>query len=86
MHGAIFGDIVGSVYEFNNTHDYDFELLSRKSRPTDDSYMTVAVAIVLMEMHDKDDDGTKGLFRQAESSGNAVGAPISAVIRQGLSY
>ena len=29
MLGAIFGDIVGSVYEFNNTHDPDFPLLTR---------------------------------------------------------
>lgn len=47
MLGAIFGDIVGSVYEFHNTHDYDFELLSERSRPTDDSYMTLAAAIFL---------------------------------------
>ena len=29
MLGAIFGDIVGSVYEFNNTADLHFPLLSR---------------------------------------------------------
>ena len=29
MLGAILGDIVGSVYEFNNTHDPDFPLLTR---------------------------------------------------------
>ena len=56
MLGAIFGDIVGSVYEFNNTHDYDFKLLSRKSRPTDDTCMTLAVAKALMESYGKDDD------------------------------
>ena len=49
MIGAIFGDIVGSVYEFNNTNDYDFRLLSGWSWPTDDSYMTLAVAKALME-------------------------------------
>ena len=40
MLGAIFGDIVGSVYEFNNTHDPDFPLLTHWSRPTDDSIMS----------------------------------------------
>ena len=40
MLGAIFGDIVGSVYEFNNTHDPDFPLLTLWSRPTDDSIMS----------------------------------------------
>ena len=59
MHGAIFGDIVGSVYEFNNTHDYDFELLTKKSRPTDDSYMTLAVASALLETLENDDDAIK---------------------------
>lgn len=49
MLGAIFGDIVGSVYKFNNTHDPDFPLLCETSRPTDDSYMTLAVAKSLME-------------------------------------
>jgi hypothetical protein len=41
MLGAIFGDISGSVYEFANTHRYDFELLRKDSVPTDDTYMTV---------------------------------------------
>ena len=56
MLGAIFGDIVGSGYEFNNTHDYDFVLLRNYSKPTDDSYMTLAVAKALMESWEKDDD------------------------------
>ena len=56
MLGAIFGDIVGSVYEFNNTHDYNFPLLSKESRPTDDTCMTLAVAKALMESYGKDDD------------------------------
>ncbi|MDY4447721.1 ADP-ribosylglycohydrolase family protein [Gemmiger sp.] len=49
MLGAIFGDIVGSVYEFNNTHDPDFPLLTRWSRPTDGSIMSLAVAKALIE-------------------------------------
>ena len=44
MLGAIIGDVVGSVYEFNNTKDYNFTLLSDSSNYTDDSVMTVAVA------------------------------------------
>ncbi|MBR0411445.1 MAG: ADP-ribosylglycohydrolase family protein [Eubacterium sp.] len=55
MLGAIFGDIVGSVYEFDNTHDYRFVLLSKYSRPTDDSCMTLAVARALMDSWGKDD-------------------------------
>ncbi len=59
MLGAIFGDIVGSVYEFNNTHDYNFRMLSKHSRPTDDSFMTLAVAKALMETFGKDDETIK---------------------------
>lgn len=44
MLGAIIGDIVGSVYEFDNTKRTDFPLFSDRSSYTDDSIMTVAVA------------------------------------------
>ena len=44
MLGAIIGDIVGSVYEFNNTKRTDFPLFSDRSSYTDDSIMTIAVA------------------------------------------
>jgi len=59
MLGAIFGDIAGSAYEFHNTHDYDFKLLSRRSAPTDDSYMTLAVAKALTETFGQDDDSIR---------------------------
>ncbi len=44
MLGALVGDIVGSVYEFNNTKATDFDLFTPESRFTDDSVMTLAVA------------------------------------------
>ena len=59
MLGAIFGDIVGSVYEFNNTHDYGFMLLSNQSVPTDDTCMTLAVAKGLVESYGKNDEEIK---------------------------
>ncbi|MBR0385814.1 MAG: ADP-ribosylglycohydrolase family protein, partial [Erysipelotrichaceae bacterium] len=59
MIGALFGDIVGSVYEFYNTFDYNFPLLRRESRPTDDSYMTLAVCQALLDTYGKDDDTIK---------------------------
>ena len=49
MKGAIIGDIIGSAYEFNNIDTKEFELFSRRSRFTDDSVMTCAVAKALME-------------------------------------
>ena len=56
MLGAIFGDIVGSVYEFNNTYNYNFRLLSDWSQFTDDTVMTLAVAKALMESYGKSDE------------------------------
>lgn len=49
MLGAIIGDIVGSPFEFHNHRNKDFELFTRRSRPTDDSIMTLAVAKAIME-------------------------------------
>ena len=59
MIGAIFGDIVGSVYEFNNTHYYNFNLLTKHSVITDDSVMTLAVADAMMDSWGKDDDAVR---------------------------
>ena len=56
MLGAIFGDIVGSVYERKNTKREDFPLLSKWSHPTDDSMMTLAVARALMNTWGRSDD------------------------------
>lgn len=44
MLGAIIGDTVGSIYEFNNTKDYNFTLFTSGSGYTDDSIMTMAIA------------------------------------------
>ena len=46
--GAICGDIIGSVYEFHPTKNYDFQLFRRKSTFTDDTVMTCAIADWLM--------------------------------------
>lgn len=43
--GAIIGDTVGSVYEFDNIKSTDFQpLFDRRAEYTDDSIMTIAVA------------------------------------------
>ena len=49
MLGAIVGDTVGSIYEFNNTKDYNFDMFSPRSGYTDDSIMTMAVAYWLLK-------------------------------------
>ncbi len=46
--GAVSGDIIGSSYEFNSTKDYDFPLLTSRSRVTDDSVCTTAIAEALL--------------------------------------
>lgn len=47
--GAIAGDVIGSVYEFNPTRDYNFDLFTPKSTFTDDTVLTVANALWLLE-------------------------------------
>ena len=47
--GAVAGDIIGSVYERRNAKSTDFELFGIRSRFTDDSVMTLAVARWLLE-------------------------------------
>lgn len=43
MLGAIIGDIVGSIYEFDNIRTKNFQLFSSRCFFTDDTVMTVAV-------------------------------------------
>lgn len=77
MLGAILGDIVGSPYEFVNTRDYDFPLITDKSKPTDDSYMTLAVCKSILESKGKSDDeikrclikNMKGIGRRYKNAG-----------------
>lgn len=50
MYGAILGDIIGSPYEFNQgPKSKDFPLFIKKSRCTDDSVMTIAIAQGILE-------------------------------------
>lgn len=48
MLGAIIGDIVGSPYEFANTSNPRFVLISKRSSFTDDTICTIAVADALV--------------------------------------
>jgi ADP-ribosylglycohydrolase len=52
MIGAIAGDIIGSVYERNSIKKTDFPLFSPRSRFTDDTVLTVAIADAIMEKKD----------------------------------
>jgi ADP-ribosylglycohydrolase len=49
MIGAIIGDVVGSIYEFNNIKTKEFQLFKKESTFTDDTIMTAAVAQFSMD-------------------------------------
>lgn len=55
MLGAIYGDIVGSIYERCNIKTKSFPIPSPYARFTDDSVMSVAVAEALMQYENTDD-------------------------------
>jgi len=46
--GAVAGDIIGSVFEFNNVKSTDFNLFCEKTKFTDDSVLTVATMDALL--------------------------------------
>lgn len=48
MLGAIIGDIIGSVYEWNNIKTKDFPLFQVNCQFTDDTVLTIAVADVIL--------------------------------------
>ena len=62
MLGAIIGDTIGSVYEFHNTKDYNFELFKRRSNYTDDSVMTMAVAYWLLSDRERSYQGLEDMM------------------------
>ena len=71
MLGAIIGDIVGSVYEWDNIKTKDFPLFSDKGFFTDDTVMTVAVADALLNGGTADNfiDSMKKFGKQYPDSG-----------------
>lgn len=49
LYGVLYGDIAGSTYEFRSVTNYNFTTVPPKSRFTDDTVMTCAVASWLMQ-------------------------------------
>ena len=49
MLGAIIGDVSGSRFEWDNLKSKDFDLLTYRCHPTDDSNMTLAVAQAILQ-------------------------------------
>lgn len=65
MLGAIIGDIVGSIYEFDNINTKNFEFFQDNMGLTDDSVMTLAVARALMDtLETENETGFKNLSRK----------------------
>jgi ADP-ribosylglycohydrolase len=52
MLGAIIGDIVGSIYEFDNHRSVDFPFFGPKCFYTDDSILTIALADSILNNRD----------------------------------
>lgn len=69
MLGAIIGDVVGSRFEWHNHKSKDFELFTSKCRLTDDSNMTLAVALAFLRAKEDKSD----LAEQAVASMREVG-------------
>lgn len=78
MYGAIFGDYVGSVYEFDNIKTKEFELFNPRASITDDSYMTIAVASACLSYadHRNYDEFTKDVGRELRRIGRLYPFPM----------
>jgi len=75
MIGAIIGDIIGSIYEWNNIKETEFPLFGDDCKFTDDSVQTIAVAEALLNGGSSDDfvDALKKygkLYPKADYGGN----------------
>ena len=69
MLGAIIGDIVGSRFEFNNTHKTDFKLFHKDCSFTDDTICTVAIADAIL----RNSSYQESLLRWCRSYPNPMG-------------
>ena len=69
MLGAIIGDIVGSRFERYNCKSKEFDLFTSRCRPTDDSNMTLAVALAFLRAKEDKSD----LAEQAVASMRELG-------------
>lgn len=69
MLGAIIGDIVGSRFEWDNHRDKDFEFLTYKCFPTDDSIMSLAIAQAILVSKPNHSDLSKNAIECMQSVG-----------------
>ena len=70
MLGAIYGDIVGSRFEFTGFDEYKFEMFHPSCRFTDDTLMTLAVGLTLVETKGDRDTYQKQLVKNMREIAN----------------
>ena len=70
MLGAIIGDIVGSRFEWNNIKSKEFEFLTYKCSPTDDSIMSLAIAKAILKSKPDHSDLSQMTVRYMQQLGN----------------
>ena len=56
MLGAIVGDVIGSVYEFDNYRHQDFPIVNKYNKFTDDTVLTIAIMDWIVNANPKDID------------------------------
>lgn len=69
MLGAIIGDLVGSRFEWDNNRSKEFEFLTYKCFPTDDSIMTLALAQAILASNSDYSDLSQNAVKYMQSIG-----------------
>lgn len=69
MVGAVVGDIIGSYYEFSPCKREDFPLFSEKSRFTDDTVMTLAVGLGIMQGYQNKEESHEEIINNMQELG-----------------
>lgn len=69
MLGAIIGDLVGSRFEWDNNRSKEFEFLTYKCFPTDDSIMTLALAQAILASKSDYSDLSQNAVKYMQSIG-----------------
>lgn len=78
MYGAIIGDIAGSIYEFGTIKTKEFPLFSEEKDFTDDSVMTLAVAMALRQWKQEGGDLHDHMIVNMRKMGNRFPFPMGA--------
>lgn len=80
MTGAIIGDVVGSVYEFNNIRTKNFPLITKNSKFTDDTIMTIALMEWLLT--DPKDSPVKYMQKWGRKYPSSYGGSFAVWLRE----